>query len=296
MAAFPERKKRTIMDVINTDKNEEKHEMKRQERPVLPGKIYVARFSNQVEIPKRNDTDIIIIAYSPHNFGVLSQHILTDEDGRVVNNIRQFSKLFTYVDEQKQLLTQSIRTESAPWRWQHEKETHIDPILKIPTEKYWAWRKKGMANPFSVSYPNGYNSSNFNSGFLVEAKPSDDDIFCVDMTTQPPIPYRRISALEERKVLFCPLYTRLCTKHPKFIELMNHVNLGRNIIIADCDGPLFSWFANTPLCDLFTIENCMLIDKKETIQFLLNDTRHPFGHGYAIAALLNDMTGSWFQT
>jgi hypothetical protein len=295
--------KRTFRDLIETDIPEAKRQRELRISP-LPGKVYVAKTGSA--IPSRKDLYVVEIGFSPKEFGVLSQYNLKDENDCPINNIWQFSKWFKYVDKQEQTKTYNGVTTD---RWFHPAEIHISAELQIPNQKYWEWREKGMKMPHNIIFPNGYYSSNKNTGFLVETVPSDDHVFCVDLNTKKP--YRKISLIEARKQILCDLYTRLCIKHPKFIELREFLNTGKSIVIADNNGPndieslKCTKLANVSLLDsgkhayyhdIFELENCVRIDCKETIQVLMNEPSHTFSHGYVIAALLQDPSGSWFET
>lgn len=58
----------------------------------------------------------------------------------------------------------------------------------------------------------------------------------------------------------------------------NILNKGCDITIYDFDGPRLS---NNEVC-------CLQVTKELLIQ-KINDTQHPFGHGYIIAAILLDI-------
>ena len=70
-----------------------------------------------------------------------------------------------------------------------------------------------------------------------------------------------------RKIVECKLAQAMLT------DLRNVLNAGKHVVIADYDGPRSD--EGAPLCEEVTVE--LLHDK-------LHDTRHPFGHGYLVAA------------
>lgn len=277
--------KRTFRELLEIDIPEAKRQHSLHLSPER-GKIYVAKTGEH--IPYRKDVDVINIGFYSKGFGELSQYNLLDEKGVRIINAWNFSKWFKFVEQQ----TQSLK-DSSGWRWFHPSENHENKDYGIPNDKYFLWREKGMKSPHMIMYPNGFKYSNYNSCFLVETTPSDDNIFCVDPVTK--VPYKKLSLSEARRQIFCKSYTQSCVTHPKFIELQAILNSGRSIVIIEPQGPVMSYFLNTPLADKFELENCMRIDDKMTIQILLAHHANFFSHGFAIAALLHDPSGSWFN-
>ena len=288
MAASSSSSRPTYRDLISQDNPQfKRHDVSKPPR----GKVFITRYTPSLFLQTTRDTVVIYSTFAKAKYGELAPCHLTDERGRFVSNIFQFSKVFKDVDKQEQ----KIGNDNFSCRWQHQAEHHLNPDTKLIRQAYWTWREKGMTNIHSVLYPNGFMKSENYIGFLIETIPSDDFVYCVNLQTREP--YRMLDTISARKQILCPLYTRLCVKHPKFLELKNLIELGTNIIVVvDQDGPQQSWYSKIPLISpKFTRPEIIQIDCKETIQYFLNDPTHPFNHGYMIAALLHDMTGSWLE-
>ncbi len=85
----------------------------------------------------------------------------------------------------------------------------------------------------------------------------------------PPLDY-----VQSRKRVYVPEYKELIKDRPELAELRKQVQDGKNITVYDFDGPRAA-DDNKPQCAEVTPE--LLAEK-------LGDTRHPFGHGYIVAA------------
>ncbi|MEO0236632.1 MAG: hypothetical protein ABIN35_00170 [candidate division WOR-3 bacterium] len=81
--------------------------------------------------------------------------------------------------------------------------------------------------------------------------------------------------IESRKHVYVPEYYQLILNKPSLIKWQNLINQGHDVVIYDFDGPRSS--TSEPLCLELTKE--LLIDK-------INDSTHPFGHGYVVGATL----------
>lgn len=85
--------------------------------------------------------------------------------------------------------------------------------------------------------------------------------------------------LKSRKEIYIPQYYDLMINTESFQKIKNMVDNGTNIVIYDFDGPRD--INNNPICLEVTLD--MLINKVEY-------EKHPFGHGYIIAAALKDFS------
>lgn len=88
----------------------------------------------------------------------------------------------------------------------------------------------------------------------------------------------KLGYIESRKTAYVPMYERHLA-HPDSHARLEHwereLESGKDVAVYDFDGPRSD--AGVPLCLEVTPQ--LLEDK-------LNDTRHPFGHGYVVAAAL----------
>lgn len=212
-------------------------------------------------------------------WGVLGPYELKDEEGRIMENIWQFSKCYHKVDAttQKKSRFESITI------WDHPSETHIIDMSKPITvdnmaPEYWAWRQKGFSAPYAVRYPPGFGKMVNCVGALVETKSGE---------IEGPLNY-----IESRKKLYLPLYTRLVRQAPLFAELRKLHKQGKNLLIVEVDGPHqedLSYYQQTYGVGADFITQNSVIANVENLALLLNDPRHPFGHGYCLAAALADI-------
>jgi hypothetical protein len=255
------------------------------------GRVFVAKY-NPYKIPQSSETmEIAVITTSKKGYGQLSPHNMRDEKGRLFMNIIQFSKLFRHVQQQNQHVNKKYAVQL--WRWHHQAEQHYEDRTRLPTAEFWNWHDKGMVNPFPVMWPNGPAYSMMYLGFMIETTPSDNHVSCIHPISK--APYKMVGRIEGRKQTLCALYRKYVPDHPEFKKLMHMLNEGKDVMILEYDGPLTSRYTTSPIKESIVDINCLLIDKPETIHYLLHDEKNWFGHGFAIAALLNDPSGVWMD-
>lgn len=86
----------------------------------------------------------------------------------------------------------------------------------------------------------------------------------------------KMDYVTSRKKVYVPQYYDLIKDKDIIEEYKQILMTGKNIIIYDFDGPRD--INGDVLC--LELTNDLLIDK-------INDTRHPFGHGYIVASCIN---------
>lgn len=244
------------------------------------GRVKVAKYYPGKEAPFSDGYKNIIIHTSSSNLGGdLSPYILRNEKGQLLENIWQFSKIYSSVDAQKTWLS---RFQPDNIIWYHPSEIHAvsDPTgTWTTTTEYWMWRNKGMNNKYAVRYPNGFNGRH---KCLCSLWPS----------AQNPDVYESLGYVEARKKIYCSEYIRLAPHTKHFKKLQALLNSGVNLQIVEVDGP--DCALDFPPYDRISHCNPGLDINEETIRMLINDSRKPFGHGYVIAALLLG-GASWMQ-
>ena len=84
--------------------------------------------------------------------------------------------------------------------------------------------------------------------------------------------------ITSRKKIYVPEYYNLIKNKEQLLYLQNKLENGNNITIYDFDGP------RTDDGDIMCLEltTNLLINK-------LNDVKYPFGHGYIVAATINNI-------
>lgn len=203
-----------------------------------------------------------------------SPFCLRDEQGRFHENIWQASKLYPYVPA----ITQTYSRWDPRIIWQHETEIHVqaqDGAL-VPLPAYWAWRQKLLANPYPVRYPVGYHHRHTCLCSFRELPEGSID----------PTPLDYVTA---RKLIYVPEYIRLVRSHPLFVSLQQRFRHGENLLILDVDGPheeSLPYYRHKYGVPADFIVRGSVLASPENLTLLLHDTKHPYGHGYALCEAL----------
>ena len=211
---------------------------------------------------------IVVLMKSHSKWGVLGPYELRDEKGRIMENIWQSSKIYETVPASKQRKSRYDPT----LIWEHPSETHIrdDKI----TPEYWRWREKLENNPVAVRYPVGHGHRHLCKYSMISKEDTQS-----------------LSYVEARKKIYAPVYCNLVKKHPMFQKLQKMLRDGRKLLIVEVDGPheesmpYYKEHYNVPSN---WIENHTLPATKENMITMINDKKHPFGHGYCLAMALLD--------
>lgn len=211
----------------------------------------------------------------------LSPYYLKDEKGRIMENVWQFSKIYPTLPISKQ--KNHWTNKDYIWEWPADCHIHNGRIIN----NYWNWRYHGMNADKAIRYPVGFNYKHTVVGALIEKE--DDGTGTpwsnVDITTL--YPY-----IESRKRLYVPLYSRLVKYQPLFNVLKNKLVNGQNILIVEIDGPKsqsLNYYQQIYGVDDHFIENDTILVNDYNMNIMLNDDKHPFGHGYCLAMALKDI-------
>ena len=200
-----------------------------------------------------------------HTTGSLSPYQMKDEQGVIMENYWQFSKVFEKVDEIKQPISQY---KPGAIRWQHPEEIHlVDDKL---TEKYWNWRIKGFESKVWVRYPNGYKNHSTVVGTVIGT----------------PDNYEIIDYITARKKVYYKKYREIAIQTRQFKILKKKLEKGECIQINEVDGPTYKdeYPYNLVVDGSIEINEKILID-------LINSPTQTFGHGYSLAACLLGIVG-----
>lgn len=141
--------------------------------------------------------------------------------------------------------------------WKYPGEQHVDANGDT-NEAYWKWRKAGMNHTKAVRYPNGRNGRHTCKGAIW---PGHDEL---------------IGYLDSRKIIYCPQYGSAVSKTDAFQKLQAMVMNGTNVQLFEYDVPKIP-----------------IVVTEAVIRNAINDEKHPFGHGYVLAALLLDGGAEW---
>src|SRR5437868_14219298 len=91
-------------------------------------------------------TPIVVLTKSSP-YGDLGPYVLKDEQGRIMENLWQFRKLYPWVPKVREIASRWDRTVV----WEYPQETHVDEDGE-PNDLYWKWRETGMNAPYAVRY------------------------------------------------------------------------------------------------------------------------------------------------
>jgi len=244
----------------------------------MSGIIRVGRITydkNYKEIkPEMKGFKTILCLTKSSPFGSLGPYVLKTEKGHIFENEWQFRKVYPKVNETKQPLSRYQRNIIA---WKHPTEVHVDdPSSGKPNETYFKWREKGLKNEYPVRYPPGFGKMKDCLYFLEEDDPDGE----------------RLDYISARKRFYLPVYTKLVQKEPQFLELKERLKKRENLLILEVDGPhqesLDYYKKKYSVKSNFIINNTMICSE-ENLRIMLNDPKHPFGHGYCLAAALQNL-------
>ncbi len=209
-------------------------------------------------------TPIVILTKSSR-YGSLGPYVLENDQGEIMENIWQFSKV--YKDVPKTRLTYSRWDSTVIWN--HPAEVHVKDGKIL--DAYWKWRKKGMKNIYPVRYPVGW-------------KDRHKCLYALKKKGGKPLSY-----IEARKEIYLPLYAEMIQKQKQFLELKKRLKNGENLLLIEVDGPhqeSLEYYKFTYDVNDNFIKNDTILATTLNIQIMLNDDKHPFGHGYCLAMAL----------
>lgn len=223
-------------------------------------------------LPRYPGFSLVEVMTASTKYGSLGPYVLRDEEGRLMENLWQFSKVYARVPATRQRRSRFDRTVI----WERGAETHVRGGEL--TEAYWKWRADGMAAPDPIRYPVGFATR---SACLYALHPDagpDDDA-------------PRLSYVEARSEIYIPIYKRLVRRAPQYAELLRRLRGGENLLIAEVDGPHEESNAHYEATyGVAPVERGTILASPATLDVLRRDTRHPYGHGYCLAeALLEDV-------
>lgn len=230
------------------------------------------RYPNgKIQYPSYDGFEPIIVMMRSHSeYYPLSPYFLKDHKGRIMENIWQFSKCYEIVPDVIQYRSKHDKTET----WKHKEEIHLRNNLI--TNEYINWRSKGMFAKDPIRYPVGFD---YRSNCKFALKQNDDDT----------LDFTRLDYITSRKEIYLPLYCKLAKQQHLFTFLQNKLINGENLLIIEVDGPheesMDYYRNNYNVKDDFITKDTIEINEYN-LNIMLNDSKHPFGHGYCLAGAL----------
>lgn len=213
---------------------------------------------------------IVVMMKSHSKWWKLSPYYL-NENGEIMENTWQSSKVYEMIPQSTQYYPGN--RSRVIWNWR--KEDHvIDGEL---TPEYFKWRAALRANKYAVRYPVGFYHRH-NCLYAV----ADDS-------------KENLGYVESRKKIYIPVYTRLAKKERQFKTLVNKLKY-TNLLIIEVDGPhqeSLQYYKDKYKTDDNFITNNTIAVTEDNINIMVNDEKHPFGHGYCLGLALLGKETDW---
>jgi hypothetical protein len=96
----------------------------------------------------------------------------------------------------------------------------------------------------------------------------------------------KLDYIQGRKQIYVPEFCKSLQNEPDFIQLKQRYKNGEKLLIIEVDGPhqeSLDYYKKTyGVSDDFFVNGTVEANVKN-MKILLNDTKHPFGHGYCLA-------------
>lgn len=210
-----------------------------------------AKNPNSSRIPQYIGWKNIPVLTPSGRWHMFSPYCLKDAEGRIFENIWQFSKVYANVPKS----TQYYSRWDATVIWDHPEEKHVDYHVDGThslTDEYYAWRAKGFGATHAVRYPVGFQARHKCLYTLHDGK--------------------RLDYISARKQLYIPLYCELAKQQTCELELLRKFyRSGQSLVVIEVDVPIR-----------------LTVITKEMIKAAIADPTKAFGHGYCLAALILD--------
>jgi hypothetical protein len=215
----------------------------------------------------------IVVMTQSSKYGSLGPYCLIDDNGRIMENIWQFSKVYEKVPKTIQRYSQWDNR--VIWNWPEER--HLGDNGEV-NEKYSQWRKAGLNAPDPIRYPVGMSHRSKALYSLIE---DTDGHFG-----------SHLSYIEARKQIYFPVYRDLVKKQPLYQKLLEMLRDGKKLLIIEVDGPRqesLDYYKKKYGVDDHWIDQNSIAVNKENMMIMLNDEKHSFGHGYCLAMTLKGL-------
>ena len=227
------------------------------------GKRIYNRDGTFVDPEFKGFTPIIVMTKCYKKWFPLSPYALTNERGQIMENIFQFSKVYAKIPAR----TCHYSRYDDRVIWKHGAEVHVDEKGNL-TKEYKKWRKKGKNNKDPVRYPVGFNYRH-------------KCLYAIRNLKNPV----KLDYIESRKKIYLHQYIKMAKKTKEFKELQRRHKSGENLLIIEVDGPhqesMDYYKKKYDVPDDFIVDSTVLVNDKN-MNILLNDPKHPFGHGYCL--------------
>lgn len=273
---------------LKIEENEE-NESKELKKEKSNGFIKIGRieYKNGKKVfPEISGFKTIEVMTPSTQYGSLSPYSLKTKSGFIFENLWQFSKMYEQVEKS----VQRYSAYDPKIIWDHPEEIHYKN--GNPTLEYWNWRKKGFSCQNAVRYPVGRFQRTKCIGAIWNFELGEDENALEWKADK----YKLIDYINARKLIYVPIYCKLVSEKPQFKELQKMLENGENLLIVEVDGPhqeSLQYYEKKYSVSKNWIEENTIEASKENLEILLNDSKHPFGHGYCLAMSLLDQKNNW---
>lgn len=252
---------------------ESEKETAKEPYPVIIGRT-IWHDTDPVPVSFPDGYSVINLMKHEDVYGCLSPFSLTMPEGEITENVWQFSKVYSQVKSIRQKRKDVVI-------WEYGDETHVDETGAL-MPAYMTWRKTGMTHPHAVRYPVGRALASTCLYALKDPIPG-----------AVPDEASKLGYVEARKTIYEPMYTEAAMRQPVFHELATSLKSGTKLAIVETDGPhaesLEHYKTTWDLGDDFIVDGYMEATEAN-LNIMLEDTKHPYGHGYCLArALMKSM-------
>lgn len=277
--------KRSVENVETAETPSAKHIKNNNTGNIRVGRITYTAEAQKI-MPKYQDFTVIEVMTASTKYGSLGPYVLKSENGCIMENIWQFSKVYEYVPYSKQRFSRfQPRT-----IWEHPSQTHLKSGTL--TDDFWAWRKKGFFNKDPVRYPVGFEYRSKCVGALWNPElDMERNALPWEMKTLKMMDY-----VEARKQIYLPVYSSLVKRQPQYKELQKMLNNGENLLILEVDGPheeSLAYYQKKYNVDQNWIVDHSIDITPKNMRIMINDSKHAFGHGYCLGMTLLDPNQKW---
>ncbi len=248
----------------------------------MNGTIRVGRIryiNGEQVIPTYEGFQNIICMTKSSAYGDLGPYCLKNENGHIIENVYQFSKLYNKVNYSLQRYSRY----DSRIIWRYPESTFIENKLILPN--YWQWRNKGMESRYPIRYPVNYNDRSNCIGAIKTFDTYDEPKNLND--------FEILDYVESRKQIYIPMYINSVKKERKYRLLQSKLNQGINLLICEIDVSYqesLEYYKETYNVSDDFIKDWTMEANEENIKLMLNDIKHPFGHGYCLAMALLDIS------
>lgn len=245
----------------------------------IRGQVRIGTKLPSGQLPTYPDFEQIIVLTKSTAYGELGPYCLKDENGELIENAYQKSKVVMRTRRSIQKFPKSNRV---IWDWRAEQ--HVDPVTKRLLPAWFVWSDALGKNAEPVRYPLTYDGRHDTLGCYSAQHCATTHIS--DLLDKP----------NARKKIYFPKYMNAAKKHPLFKKLQDKLDRGINLLLVDVDGPIQASLAHYKdkygVGDDFIQQNTMLATE-QNLKIMINDGKHSAGHCFGLASLLLGLEDSF---